>query len=172
MTMPELKNCVGKTFIIRGLQHICIAAGADQLLLLELNAEGTPIQYIVAHSPSFYKGELVWAAGDYFIAQSHSAHVDGDPIICALQSAALALHAHKVYVAMARDDYGSRCVGIFAHRDAAVSALDHVIEQDAEACAIAADMGKSKLTYVEHCELDPYELGLENLYWLFEQTIK
>lgn len=172
MTTPELKNCVGKTFIIRGLQHICIAAGADQLLLLELNAEGTPIQYIIAHSPSFYEGELVWAAGNYFTVQSHGAQEDGDPIICALQSAALALQAHKVYVAMADDDCGTRCVGIFAHRDAAVSALDHVIGQDTEACAIAADMGKTKLTYGEHCELDPYELGLENLYWLFEQTIK
>ena len=59
MTDHEIKSYVGKTICIRGTQHVCVAAGMQQLMLLQLDPKGNPIQYIVAHSPSLYKGELV-----------------------------------------------------------------------------------------------------------------
>lgn len=166
MTTSEIKSYVGKTIFIRGVQHVCVAAGDDQLLLLELNAEGFPIQYIVAHSPSLYQGELVWAAGNYFVVATYGTCEDGDPMIRALQDATLALQSNTLYVAMADDDAGCRCVGVFSHMDMAISALDKVVAQDSAAHSIAVTRGKEKLTYLEYRALYYNELSLYNAYWI------
>ena len=171
MTDQEIKSYVGKTICIRGTQHVCVAAGMQQLMLLQLDSKGNPIQYIVAHSPSLYKGELVWDAGDYFIAAVYGACEDSDPMIRAIRGAALAMQSNTLYVAMADDDIGCRCVGAFTHIDMAMSALDKLIAQDSEACRIAAELGKDKLTYQEYRALCCNESGLDNAYWIEERRI-
>ena len=73
MTQDELNQLVGKKLLIRETPHLCIAAGRDMLLLLQLAGtdetlfkEGDPVQYAVAWHPSFHADELVWANGSYF----------------------------------------------------------------------------------------------------------
>ena len=70
----ETKAAVGKTYMIRGQRHVCIAAGNDALLLMQISSKddepcfpkGTVLQYIIAHDPRFENHELVWGHGDYF----------------------------------------------------------------------------------------------------------
>ncbi len=73
MSQDEMNLLVGKKLVIRETPHLCIAAGRDALLLLQLAGtdetlfkEGDPFQYVVAWHPSFQKDELVWANGSYF----------------------------------------------------------------------------------------------------------
>lgn len=73
MNQSELASLVGKTMIIRGGAHFCLAAGNDALLLLQFASKneplfrrGAPVQYIVAHHPRQLDGALVWAQGAYF----------------------------------------------------------------------------------------------------------
>ncbi len=53
MKQSDIHALVGKEIIIRSARHICIGASKDALILLEIDADGKPVQYIVAHHPSF-----------------------------------------------------------------------------------------------------------------------
>ena len=124
MTRQEINACVGKTFQIRGARHMCIAAGNDALMLLQLCERdeplfklGDPVQYVVAKHPEWYNGELIWAQGAYFTLLqyrgSNASSVD------ALLDAALDLSDNPLYIAMVSDDAGIRCAGVYTQqRDA------------------------------------------------------
>ena len=67
LTRQEMDTLVGKTLIILDFPHICLAAGDDALLLLQIAVKdesfirkGQPIKYIVAHYPEFQGDKLVW----------------------------------------------------------------------------------------------------------------
>ena len=73
MTRQEMDALVGRTLIIREFPHICLAAGDDALLLLQIAVKdesflkkGDPIKYIVAHYPEFQGDKLVWGKGEYY----------------------------------------------------------------------------------------------------------
>ncbi len=58
---------LGNRIPIRGVDHICIAADGDTLLFLQMDENGDPCQYVVAHGVYTHKNELCWLNGDYFI---------------------------------------------------------------------------------------------------------
>ena len=43
-----MTDYLGKTVIIHGVKHICIAARENDLLMLEMDGD-RPVQYVVAH---------------------------------------------------------------------------------------------------------------------------
>ena len=54
-------------------EYICLAAGEDSLLLLQictrdekLLKNGDPVQFVVAWHPDWYCGELTWSNGSYY----------------------------------------------------------------------------------------------------------
>jgi len=73
MNQKELNGMVGKVLTIRGATHLCLAAGRDAILLLQLAMrdepifkKGDPVQYIVARGPYLAEEGLVWRAGSYY----------------------------------------------------------------------------------------------------------
>ena len=73
MSRPWLESMAGQVLTVRGAPHLCLAAGEDALLLLQLAMRdeplfrrGDPVQYIVAHGPYWHGNELVWRQGEYF----------------------------------------------------------------------------------------------------------
>lgn len=60
-----MTDYLGKTVVIRGVKHICIAARENDLLLLEMDGD-RPVQYVVAHSVYRHEDGLCWLNGDYF----------------------------------------------------------------------------------------------------------
>ena len=60
-----MTDCLGKTVIIRGVKHICIAARENDLLMLEMD-DDRPVQYVVAHGAYTHEDVLCWLNGDYF----------------------------------------------------------------------------------------------------------
>ena len=73
MSRPWPESLVGQVLTIRGATHLCLAAGEDALLLLQLARcdgalfrRGDPVQYIVAHGPCLHGDELVWRQGAYY----------------------------------------------------------------------------------------------------------
>ena len=99
MTQQELTALVGKEITIRGDRHLCLAAGSDKLLLLQICEKdeplikaGDPVQYIVANHPDWHNGELVWAQGSYYPLFVYRAHSEaGSPCARALLDASLCL---------------------------------------------------------------------------------
>ena len=61
------KTGLGKPITIRGVAHIPIAASDDTLLFLQMDENGDPCQYVVAHGVYPHKGEICWLNGDYFL---------------------------------------------------------------------------------------------------------
>ena len=59
-------HAYGKTISIRGVNHILVAARGNDLLMLQLEDNGNPCQYVVAHGIYPDRGELSWMNGDYF----------------------------------------------------------------------------------------------------------
>ena len=107
MTRQEMDALVGRTLIIREFPHICLAAGDDALLLLQIAVKdesflkkGDPIKYIVAHYPEFQGDKLVWGQGEYYDIWAYR-EKDGIPATAqALRDASLTLAGRKVSVAM------------------------------------------------------------------------
>ena len=73
MNQQELNTLVGKELMIRKAKYICLAAGEDSLLLLQictrdekLLKNGDPVQFVVAWHPDWYCGELTWSNGSYY----------------------------------------------------------------------------------------------------------
>ena len=73
MNQQELNALVGKELMIRKAKYICLAAGEDSLLLLQictrdekLLKNGDPVQFVVAWYPDWYCGELTWSNGSYY----------------------------------------------------------------------------------------------------------
>ena len=73
MNQQELNALVGKELMIRKAKYICLAAGEDSLLLLQictrdekLLKNGDPVQFVVAWHPDWYCGELTWSNGSYY----------------------------------------------------------------------------------------------------------
>ena len=140
MENRDFKALTGISFPIHGVQHTCIAADGDALLLLQHGEDGTPVQYVTAHHPRWHKGELVWDQGDYFPFFHYE---DSDtPIAEALRDAAVAATEGKVYVSMANDDLGARCIGVFTREQDANEALEKLIARDG--AAAVALQGKQK----------------------------
>lgn len=73
MNQQELNALVGKELMIRKAKYICLAAGEDSLLLLQICTRdekllkgGDPVQFVVAWHPDWYCGELAWSNGSYY----------------------------------------------------------------------------------------------------------
>lgn len=84
MNQQELNALVGKELMIRKAKYICLAAGEDSLLLLQictrdekLLKNGDPVQFVVAWHPDWYCGELTWSNGSYYPALWRRIYVDG-----------------------------------------------------------------------------------------------
>ena len=60
-----MTDYLGKTVIIHGVKHICIAARENDLLMLEMD-DDRPVQYVVAHGAYTHEDVLCWLSGDYF----------------------------------------------------------------------------------------------------------
>lgn len=115
MTVHEMHALVGKTLTIRRAKHLCLAAGSDSLLLLQLCARdealfrtGDPVQYIVAQYPEWHQGELVWGQGHYYPICSYTE--DGPSstaAACALLDAALCLAGIPMNCTITEDDKSS-----------------------------------------------------------------
>lgn len=60
-----MTDYLGKTVIIHGVKHICIAARENDLLMLEMD-DDRPVQYVVAHGAYTHEDVLCWLNGDYF----------------------------------------------------------------------------------------------------------
>lgn len=110
MTSQELNSYVGKTLSIRGSNHLCLAAGHDALLLLQICGHdepllkaGEPVQYIVARRPSLYGGTLVWDQGAYFPILAYRNEA-GDATAKALWNAALRLAGRGTHDAFPGED--------------------------------------------------------------------
>lgn len=144
MTRQALDALVGRTIIIRDFPHICLAAGDDALLLLQIAARDEsllkkrqPVKYIVAHYPEFEGDKLIWGQGEYYDILAYRED-DGIPATAkALRDASLALAGRKLSVAMLSDDNGTKCVGVFTTMERAENWLEHSRKADAEVCASA-----------------------------------
>lgn len=167
MDKKEIKALIGTGFPIHGVRHTCVAAEDDALLLLQFDDAGAPIQYVTAHHPSWFRGELVWDQGEYFplFHYDHSA----TPMADALRDAALAMSDENLFVAMADDDLGARCVGVFTGRFAAESALESILNKDADVQHMLAERRLERFTLDQYKVLYD-ELCLENAYWIEEHT--
>ncbi len=170
MNQSEINACVGKTFQIRGAAHLCVAAGDGALLLLQIAAtdepllkKGDPVQYIVARYPDTFNGELVWGQGAYFLPDQRTA----SPTAFALRDAADELVSSPMYVAMADDDLGARCVGVFTRRDMAETALERLINKNENVTDYCEEYAKEHFTFSEFQELYA-ERGLDDCYWIEE----
>ena len=165
MTRDDLLGMVGMTFMLRSARHVCIAAADDALLLLEHSVQGKPYQYIVAHHPSFYGGELVWANGNYF---PFALYRDRDSdMSAALQDAVLCLNNTCLFAAMADDDNGIRCVGVFTTKDAAAQALEKLINNDVFIRSVLEHDPGGRISLEEFKSLHD-EFDLEDNYWIDE----
>lgn len=168
MKQSDLNALVGKEIIIRSARHICIGAGKETLMLLELNAEGKPVQYIVAHHPSFYNGELIWSNGNYFLGfQFPGMDSSTGP---SLRDAALCLDNPLLYVAMVSDDYGVRSIGIFTDQNRAATALEELLNRDVEVRQYKAEYDVNHFSLEDFKELY-VERSLENDYWIEEHSV-
>lgn len=165
MNPDEMRSYVGQTLIIRGTKHICIAASDTALLIMEFNAKDEPVQYIVAHHPRLYEGELVWAQGSYY--SFHFRYFPPNAIGGALEGAAMELNETVVYTAMADDDLGARCIGVFTNESLAVQALESILNKSDDALELCHEQGQSRLTLDEYNTLRDERL-LENAYWIEE----
>ncbi len=168
MTQSDIHALVGKEIIIRSARHICIGASKDALMLLELDADGKPVQYIVAHHPSFHNGELIWANGNYFLGFQFPGMDSSTG--SSLREAALCLDSTILYVAMASDDYSVRCIGVFTDQNRAATALEELINRDDEVHQYKMEYG------VDHFSLEDFEKlcverSLENDYWIEEHSV-
>ena len=140
LTRQEMDGLVGKTLIIRDFPHICLAAGDDALLLLQIDVKdesfirkGQPIKYIVAHYPEFQGDKLVWGQGEYYDIWAYREN-DGIPATAkALRDASLSLAGHKVSVAMLNDGNGTKCAGVFTSREQAENWLEKSSKVNADA---------------------------------------
>ncbi len=126
LTRQEMDALVGKTLIIREFPHICLAAGDDALLLLQIAVKdesfirkGQPIKYIVAHYPEFQGDKLVWGQGEYYDIWAYR---END-----------SLAGRKLSVAMLNDGNGTRCAGVFTTATRAETWLEKSIQVDADA---------------------------------------
>ena len=142
MTRQEMDALVGRTLIIRDFPHICLAAGDDALLLLQIAVKdesfirkGQPIKYIVAHYPEFQSDMLVWGQGEYYDVWAYREN-DGIPATAqALRDASLSLAGRKLSVAMWNDDNGTKCAGVFTTESRAETWLEKSAKADADAHA-------------------------------------
>ena len=142
MTRPEMDRLVGQTLIIRDFPHICLAAGDDALLLLQIAVrdesfikKGQPIKYIVAHFPEFQGDKLVWGQGEYYDIWAYR-EKDGIPATAqALRDASLSLAGRKLSVAMWHDGNGTKCAGVFTTESRAETWLEKSRKADADAHA-------------------------------------
>ena len=140
MTRQEMDTLVGRTIIIRDFPHICLAAGDDALLLLQIAVKdepflkkGQPVKYIVAHYPQFLNEELVWGQGEYYDVWAYRKN-NGIPATAqALRDASLSLAGRKLSVAMWSDDNGTKCAGVFTTGSRAETWLEKTMKADAEA---------------------------------------
>lgn len=175
MNQSEINQLVGKDFFMHNARYICVATGDDALLFLQICAQdeplhkvGDPVQYIVAHHPYIYEGKLVWGNGEYFPIFQYCEL--SNPLSAALWEAASALSAAPLYVAMADDDLGARCLGVYPQRNAAERILEEQINQDSEVLEFARQYGKNRFSFSEYRELYD-EHSLENCYWTEERHI-
>lgn len=168
MNQSDINALVGKELIIRSARHLCIGAGTDSLMLLQLNNTGKPIQYIVAHHPDFYESELVWASGDYYLGFQFAGA--NQPMSTSLREAALCLDDTPLYAAMMSDDWNARCIGVFAERSYAVRTLEKLINQDGEVQHYCKKCGIERLSLESLGELR-CEHGWENNYWIEEHPV-
>lgn len=168
MKQSDLDALVGKEIIIRSARHICIGAGKEALMLLELNDEGKPAQYIVAHHPSFHNGELIWANGNYFLGFQLPG-MDSS-MGSSLRDAALCMDNTILYIAMVSDDYGVRSIGVFTDQTRAATALEELINRDDEVCQYRTEYGVNHFSLEDFKELY-VERSLENDYWIEEHSV-
>lgn len=173
MNQNEINACVGKTFQIRGAAHLCVASGSNSLLLLQIAASdeplfktGDPVQYIIAKYPDFYKGELVWGQGEYYLPDQYS----DNPTAFALRDAANKLVASPMYIAMVENDEGTCCVGVFANRHLAEAAFEKLLNSDEEVTGYYEEYGKTRFTFAEYEKLY-LERNLDNGYWVEEHML-
>ena len=142
MTRQEMDAMVGRTVMIRGFPHICLAAGDDALLLLQIAVKdesfirkGHPIKYIVAHYPEFQEDMLVWGQGEYYDVWAYR-EIDGMPATAqALRDASLSLAGRKLCVAMLNDENGTQCAGVFTTESRAETWLKKSRTADTDAHA-------------------------------------
>ena len=159
----------GERIVIREVPHLCVGTGNDVLLLLQYDKENRPIQYVVAHHPSFNDGVLERQQGEYFPLFAYQE--TPFPMCSALREAVLAMNDEAVYVAMSDEPLdGVRCVGVFTKRFAAESALEAVLNDNEDVQALLAKRSKTRFTFAEYTDLY-YELDLDNEYWIDEHTI-
>ncbi len=167
MKKSEIDTLFGKILYIRDHQHILIGARDDAMLLLEFNSKEQPYQYVVAHHPSFHKGELVWTQGSYYPFY-HPRYDIGSMTAC-LQGAAMELHNKPFYAAMADDDLPPRCIGIFSDKSLAENAAEKVMNRSDEAVTLCHELNKPQLTLSEYSALRDDRL-LEKTYWIEEHS--
>ena len=140
MTRQDMDALVGRTIIIRDFPHICLAAGDNALLLLQIAAKdestfrkGQPVKYIVAHYPEYEGDTLVWGQGEYYDIWAYR-EKDGIPATAqALHDASLTLAGRKVSVAMLNDGNGTKCAGVFTTETRAETWLEKSLQADADA---------------------------------------
>ena len=168
MDKQEMKALIGTSFPIHGVRHTCVAADGNVLILLQYDKDDVPVQYVAAHYPSWYEGELVWNQGDYFPLFYY---IGSDtPMADALRDAALAANGGTVYVAMADSDQGARCAGVFTREQGAIDVLEKLIVRDGAAAGYNGQLGMHKLTLAEYQKLHK-EKSLDNAYWVSEMRV-
>lgn len=163
MKSDELSGYIGCTFEIRSVKHLCVAASKTALLLLQFRSDGRPLQYIVAHHPDWYNGELVWAQGGYYL-------LDRTDPSSALRDAAVELNTTRFYAAMADDDWDTHCIGVFTSERLAEKALEEAIAKDIAAREYAKDHGYGALTLADYQRASELA-GLENAFWIEEKCL-
>lgn len=159
----DFRALLGTSFPIHGVRHTCVAVDKDVLLLLQHDNNGMPIQYVTAHHPSWYRDELVWAQGDYFPLFSYAE--SDTPMADALRDAALAMSDGAVFVAMADDDNGIRCVGVFTREQSANAMLEKLIARNYRPEGL-----ERRLTLEEYQVIRDMEC-LDNAYWISKARV-
>lgn len=168
MNTLQCSAYIGKTLVIRGVPHLCVAAEKECLMFLQFTEEGAPIQYVVAHHPMLYKGEMVWSNGNYFPLLNYAG--SATPMADAIRDSGFAMGSDTIYTAMADDELGARCVGVFTEDTSARTALETLIARDAEACKCARAYGYARLTLADYEQIYNEE-GLENAYWIEDKRL-
>lgn len=158
MTQQEVNGLIGKNLLIRDVPHLCLAAGQDSILLLQLcekatsiHAPGDPVQYIVAKNPGWYRNELIWGQGHYYPVCAYQPCGRMPASAQALRDASIGLCDMPAYLAFTSDESGTRCAGVYTKRSLATYALESWLRRLPDVKICARSLGKESLT-IQECQ--------------------